>query len=228
MKKSALSLFIAGLCASSMLAAPASAAYGDAQYARSDFPHWYIGLQGSVTFLDEADVGITNAGSAELDFDSGYGIGGSLGYSPYGTNSFFDNTRFEVEYYYRNNDLDQYSSGGLTSQQSDEITSESFMFNGFYDFKNNSRVTPYLGAGAGVTKISLDLPALAVDDDDVVFAYQLMAGLGWQPENMLNTEFVLGYRYFDASDPEYSGIAGSRVDTEYQMHNIEAGARFKF
>ena len=211
-----------------MVASAASADYSKGYGNHKDFPKWYVGLQGSVSFLNETDLNISSGANSDLDFETGYGLGASLGYSPSQTQTLLDDMRFELEYYYRTNDLDELSQPGGSSQIGDDVSSENYMINAYYDFDMDLAVVPYVGAGAGISKIKLDAPAVAVDDDDNVFAYQLMAGIGWQPASLLNTVLHVGYRYFDASDPDFSGIGGARIDHEYEMHNIEAGARFKF
>lgn len=220
----ALATYLALGC---MAASSASAGYSSG-YEQNRWPHWYVGLQGSVSFLNETDVTLGSTRAGDLDFESGYGLGASLGYTPKTNNAFFNQTRFELEYYYRTNDLDELSAGGASSQIADDISSNSYMFNAYYDFNTGTSLSPYLGGGVGITNIELNVPSLAVSDEDSVFAYQLMAGVGWQPESLLNTVLHVGYRYFDASDPDFSAIGGARLDHEYEGHNIEAGARFRF
>lgn len=210
-------------------AGAASAGYNDGSYNSNRWPHWYIGVQGSVPFLNETDVTLNNAKLGDLDFESGYGIGASLGYTPETNSAFFNNTRFEFEYYYRNNELDELSAAtGGSSQISDDLTSDSYMINAYYDFDFGTTLSPYVGAGAGITELELNIPSIGLADEDSVFAYQLMAGVSWAPESLLNTALHVGYRYLDASDPDFSTTAGGTLDHEYELHSIEAGARFRF
>ncbi len=212
-----------------LAATAANAAYEGNQYKQNRWPHWYIGVQGSIPFVEETDVNVNSSNAGDLDFDSGYGVGVSLGYTPRTQNAILNNSRFELEYYYRQNELDEFNAGGASTQISDDIASQTYMINYYYDFKTDSRMTPYVGAGIGVAEVDLTIPSLAVDDEDSVMAYQLMAGLGWQPEALLNTVLQVGYRFVDTTDnPEFSAINGQRLDHEYMVHSIEAGARFRF
>jgi opacity protein-like surface antigen len=209
-------------------ASAAMAGYEGGQFGKNRWPNWYVGVQGSVPFVNETDVNVNGTKAGEVDFDTGYGIGGSLGYTPGPNGNFLDNMRFEAEYFYRNNELDGFSAGGTSAQIADDISSDTYMINAYYDIDTGSRLTPYVGAGVGFSDIELNVPTLALSDEDSVFAYQLMAGIGWQPEMLLNTVLQFGYRYLDASDPEFGTATGGRVDHEYQIHSIEAGARFRF
>ncbi len=210
-------------------ASGASAQYKDGSYDNNRWPHWYIGVQGSIPFLEETDVTANNASLGDLDFDSGYGIGASLGYKPRTGNAIVDQMRFEGEYYFRSNDFDELNSQtGASAQLPGDINSQSFMVNTYYDFATGTTISPYIGGGLGVTEIEIDAPTLALEDEDTVFAYQLMAGISWAPKSLLNTELNLGYRYLDASDPSFTTDAGATVDHQYEHHSIEAGARFRF
>ena len=207
----------------------ASAQYHDGSYEKNRWPHWYIGVQGSIPFLEETDVTLNNTAIGDLDFDAGYGIGGVLGYTPKTGHKIVDQLRFEGEYYFRSNDFDELNAQtGASSQLSGDIDSKSIMFNTYYDFETGTTLSPYLGGGLGVTEIEIDAPTLALNDEDTVFAYQLMAGVSWAPQNLLNTELNLGYRYLDASDPSFTTDAGATLDHQYEHHSIEAGARFRF
>jgi OmpA-OmpF porin, OOP family len=211
-----------------MSASSAMAGYEGGQFGQNRWPNWYIGVSGSVPFVNETDVTSNGNTLGEVDFDSGYGVGGSIGYTPGPMGNFLDNTRFEFEYFYRDNSLDSFTSGASSTSVGQKLTSDAYMLNAYYDINTATRLTPYLGAGAGTTRISLDVPGLGVNSTDNVFAYQLMAGLGWQPETLLNTVLQVGYKYLDASDPEFGSASGATIGHEYQVHSVEAGARFRF
>lgn len=197
-----------------------------AAQAQERFPKWYLGVQGAMSFVDEADADFsgTASGSSDIDFDTGYGVGLALGYMPGGTGTFFDSLRFDLEYYYRKSDLD--SADGISI--GDDLSSKSAMINAYYDINTGTRWMPYVGAGAGMSEVSLDVPSLVLDDDDTVFAWNLMAGVGYAPEALPNTVWSIGYRYFATSDPEFSSPTGARVEHDYNVHNVEAGVRMMF
>lgn len=95
---------------------------------------------------------------------AGYRLGGRAG-------SLMNGLRIELEYVFRESTYDQTStilsrSGVARDKLSDEIyraeervdslTSHSFFGNVYYDFRSRSRLTPYVGLGAGVSATDLD------------------------------------------------------------------------
>ncbi|MDH3257799.1 MAG: porin family protein [Nitrospinota bacterium] len=103
----------------------------------------------------------------------------------------------------------------------------SFMGNGYFDIPTNSPVRPYVGAGLGLALVQLEGDAFGVtaDDSDLVGAFQLMAGLGFDISPRATLTF--GYRYFVTTDPTFSSGFGS-FETEYTSHDFLFGARFRF
>lgn len=210
--------------ASSVQAGP----YQGGQHGAGRWPNWYIGVSGALTYVDETNVDVGNRTVGDVEFDSGYGVTGAVGYTPGPTGTLLDYTRFEVEIGHRVNDTENFTAGGAVSGLSGEIKEYSYMANVYFDFDTQTQVSPYVGAGIGLATVTLESPSLAVDNDDSVFAYQFMAGLGWQPEFMLNTVLQAGYRYHATSNPSFTNAAGLGVEHEYGVHSLEAGARFRF
>lgn len=199
--------------------------------AQERFPKWYLGVQGAMSFVDDSDVDGRLSGlpySTEASFETGYGVGLALGYMPGGTGTFFDSMRFDLEYYYRKADLDAFSASstfGAGGPASGDLSSKSAMLNAYYDFNTGTRWMPYVGAGAGLSEVTLDTGG--IDDDDTVFAYNFMAGIGYAPESLPNTVWSIGYRYFATDDPSFGDSADS-VEMDYDVHNVEAGVRMMF
>ncbi len=93
------------------------------------------------------------------------------------------------------------------------------MANGYYDFHFDSGLKPYIGAGVGVSFLSVEAELSGgqaagrklVDDSDAVFAYQAFAGIGYEiqvagrPVTML-----LDYSYFANQDPSFKGLTSGR------------------
>lgn len=189
----------------------------------------YVSVQAGATWVNDADfdydLPAPAALSGEAEFDTGYNVGVAAGYD-------FGTARLEAEVAYRENDFDQIeftTSGGAllpllpdgtyVADAEGELTTLSFMVNGFWDIENASPVTPYLGAGAGLANVDDD------DDDDTVFAYQFAAGVGVEltPTIILD----IGYRYFATDDPEFDDD-GWDYESEYVTHNANLGFRFMF
>ncbi len=204
------------------------AAYPSSQHGEGRWPNWYVGVKGSLNYVDDTNIASANRNVGDLGFDSGYGVAGSIGYTPGPTGSVLDYTRFEFEIGHRFNDLENFTAGGKVSSVSGNIKSYSYMMNAYFDFDTQTQVSPYVGAGIGLDTISMSSKGLGVQDEDKVFAYQFMAGLGWQPEFMLNTVLQVGYRYHGTTDPTFTASTGQSVEHEYTTHALEAGARFRF
>lgn len=202
--------------------------------AQRQAPKWYAGVQGAVTFVEEAETEISNRPVVdEMDFDKGYGVGVNLGYAPGGTGTILDKLRFELEYYYRKNDI----SGVDVLPASGEVSSKTAMINAYYDIPlKGYQIVPYLGAGIGIaeTEIEADSILLRVQDEDTVFAWNAMAGIGYTPDYMPSTVWSIGYRYFATDEPRYRSqsvplfFPAGDVKHEYGMHTVEAGVRYMF
>ena len=111
-----------------------------------------------------------------------------------------------------------------------------FMGNVDYDFKNESRWVPYIGAGLGLAIISLDTESAAtgtslVDDSDTVLAYQVGAGLGYEFPLAEGRSITvsLDYRYFGTQDPTFTGdVTGKEFDVTIRGHDVGIGLTYGF
>jgi opacity protein-like surface antigen len=103
----------------------------------------------------------------------------------------------------------------------------SFMGNGYFDIPTNSPLRPYVGAGLGFAVVQLEGEnfGLTASDSDLVGAFQLMAGVGFDISPKATLTF--GYRYFTTTDPGFNDAFGS-FETEYTSHDFLLGARFRF
>jgi len=199
---------------------------------------WYVSGNVGLSSLADSDVTDevigTGTGKGEVSFDNGHGLTASIGRS-------WGAMRFEGEISYRKNDLNditvtEIQAGGLsltgsaTATLGGNISSLGFMANGFYDFDTQSNWVPFLTAGIGATKLSLDVTSVAgtattYDESDTVLAYQAGAGVGYKLS--AETSANLQYRLFGTSDPTFSdGV--DKVDAEYISHNIMIGITHRF
>jgi opacity protein-like surface antigen len=175
-----------------------------------------------VSILSDADneqLGIV----LESSYDPGLNIGGAIGYN-------FGSVRAEGELTYHSNDIDEISAFGIGAPGDGTVSAISFMVNGYYDFhRENSSLVPYLGGGIGFANVDADMSVFGIqfaDDSATVFAYQFMAGLGFNINP--KTTLTAGYRYFATSDPEFNDTTGFPFDSEYQAHEFNFGVRFAF
>jgi opacity protein-like surface antigen len=194
----------------------------------------YVSGNLGLVLVPDIDIDISGFGPvATGEFDRGFGISGAVGYD-------FGAIRAEGEISYRTNNGDIGTIVGLGAGPiGGDISALSFMVNGYYDIHSaNSPLVPYVGVGLGVASIDADIsaPLLApfpqiVDDRTTVFAYQLMAGLGYNISPTMT--LTVDYRYFRTADPEFSPgtafISGTPdLEAEYRNQSFNVGARFMF
>ena len=201
---------------------PATYMNYQSQFHQDNWPNWYVGLSGQVSFVSDATV--KGASTGKMSFDTGHAYTGAIGYRPYQTDSLLDSMRFELEGQYRSTDLDSFAGTPIDN----DLTGYGIMFNAYYDIITGTQLTPYIGAGAGMMWWDLESPALATDDIDGVFAYQLMTGAYYSPESIPNTDWGIGYRYIGTGDPEFTNNLASTIEHDYDSHNVELLARFRF
>ncbi len=179
----------------------------------------YLGLGAGVSFPQDSDVTGTGV-NVTADLDTGYSIIGAVG------NSYRNGLRGEFELGYRGIDVGSVSGASASG----DVDVFSFMINGYYDFKNKTKWTPYLGIGLGGANISADgvtpVSTSSLDDSDLVFAYQGMAGLSYQVSNQLS--LFTDYRYFATADPDFTLSNGTAVDSEFSDHRVMFGLRWHF
>ena len=176
----------------------------------------------------------TNTGTVRSDFDDGFGFGAAFGgrLGQVGANHRW---RVEGELSYRSNNVKSLSLNGTSATgPTGKMKSTSLMLNGYIDFNEASDFTPYLGAGLGLSKVDADnfgsstTPTI-LNDGDTVFAYQAIAGIGWDISS--RTELFLEYRYFATEDVgvRTTPAAGAvSTNLSYDTNNVFLGVRFGF
>jgi OOP family OmpA-OmpF porin len=182
----------------------------------------YVGINSSAVFVSEIDLN-----GAEFRSDTGIGVGLIGGYD-------FGRYRMEGEITYRRNNIDEidiasWRRGAMGGDG--DITSTSFMFNGYFDFENETVITPYAGVGIGIAVISFnDVSAIGidlVDDDTSELAAQLAVGFSYTVSDLVMID--LGYRYFFTDEMEFENEFGNDIgDESYDSHNIMVGLRVTF
>ncbi|HEC90121.1 MAG TPA: porin family protein, partial [Alphaproteobacteria bacterium] len=167
-----------------------AASYGWAGLAQAEEGKPYValelGLSNPSTSKDSLN-GTTEANNGvSISADLGYGIGKNL--------------RAEAEVFYGRNALDTIANpaanGGNPQSAGGNKSVLGLMANGYYDFKTDMAIVPYIGAGIGVVKVSVNdasAPGISgTNDSDTVMAWQLRAGVSYAILD--NTYLTFGYQ----------------------------------
>lgn len=176
------------------------------------------------------------------DYNLGIGVYSALGYA-HG-----NGVRTEVEFSYRNADIDQIDPDGAgfsglpTGSVTGDTTTYALMFNMLYDFEGMSNVmTPFVGVGVGAANVDHNVtgsfgPAaptaplsIAYGSDRFVVAAQAIAGVSFALAEELALD--LSYRYFMPMKREVGGAingAAANIKAEATAHNLFAGLRWNF
>ena len=188
-----------------------------AQSAHADGP--YMRFSAGAGHVDEDEYGSFN-------FDLGYVGTAAIGYNWFFPESIAD-LRVELEGSYRYNDIDDINS----ISSSGEVQAFSAMVNGYFDFRTNLVVVPYVGAGVGATHIRHEDNgaggALAtIDDNDTALSYQVMAGFNYNMSE--NLAIGVEYRFHETEDFTFTRSAGADFEDEYNHHSAMVTVRLGF
>lgn len=185
--------------------------------AQSDGPY----ISGAFGGIQPGDSDIQGNGiNAEAEFDPGFVGAAAIG-------SAFGKWRAEGEVSYRSADIDDISGAANSSGDVDGL---GLMLNGFYDFKNETNWTPYVGVGVGTMRLDVDgvnpIGGARVDEEDWVLAGQAIGGVNYTINDRLG--IFTDYRYLVTDDAEATTSAGVPVEAEYSEHRIMIGLRWSF
>lgn len=189
--------------------------------------------------------------SWETELDDGDGFGLVFGMK-------FDLFRAEIEYSLTNNDVDSHGGvnaagidldgidagilltgntddlgitvGELVGNGQGEVETSSFFVNAYYDFKNNSAWTPFVGAGIGYANVEVEYSPSNVDiidDDDDVFAWQIMGGVSYAFNDQFEVTGSIRYRETDEAEFN-SDLLGAEFDIETETLIYDLGIRYNF
>jgi opacity protein-like surface antigen len=200
---------------------------------------WYFSGFGGVNWLKDTvfdiDDGVIGIVSVDNDYDAGFVAGGAVGYDM-GDMAGPVGLRLEAEFSYRDNDVKSHSvNGGPPNELGAALGSTSVfagMANMLFDVDTGTPISLYGGGGIGVANVAFDGHGVdgigvVLDDDDTVFAWQLIAGAGY--EIMPGLVADLQYRYFRAdgvsltSEDTFGPVSAS---TDYESQSVMMGLRW--
>ncbi len=158
-----------------------------------------------------AGGGETGKSGFDLEFDPGLFLNGFVGKD-------LGSIRVEGEVAYRQNDFNKF--GGIRVYG--EMTSVAYMANIYYDVENESAVTPYVGLGVGVARVTFDS---AVSDEDTAFALQLIAGVSFPISKSVS--IIVDLHIFGAI-PEFEDSLGVPFEQVYGVSTLAVGLSVSF
>ena len=104
------------------------------------------------------------------------------------------------------------------------------MMNLYYDFQGLGRWTPYIGAGVGMANLDVSgvrpVDGSTLDGSEWVYAYQGIAGVGYQLTN--NLGLFADYRYLDTTEGNFKTTAGRELGTDFTEQRVMVGLRWFF
>jgi opacity protein-like surface antigen len=133
------------------------------------------------------------------------------------------------------------NNGGAIDPLHTSLTTYTMMINGYKDLGNFGGFVPYVGAGIGAAYHKLDdvyftgnanLTNRIRGDNDLAFAWSLMAGVGYQISDRAILD--VGYRYIDlgtisSQRSDSGGFVNPAVKIDdLTAHEVKVGLRYHF
>ena len=175
----------------------------------------------------DGNMTMSSVGSAELEYDTSFTVGGAIGYRLGETGDY----RVEGEVAYQNNEVDRIANnslpynpgGGVISSM--EFSMLTFLLNGYIDFNYGSAFSWFVTGGLGFARYDgeMTVNGVTADEDDTVFAYQLGVGTGYAVTETVTLDCK--YRYLRTED---FNIEGGDVEVASPSHSITVGIRVAF
>lgn len=178
----------------------------------------YVKVFGGLGILDDSTVSVSGVPAFDIETNPGFDVGGAVGFG-------MGMARFEGEVAYRYNSIDAFSPAPSPGPADGDYSSISFMANAYLDIIPSGNISPYIGGGIGAAQISFENAStpgfLFFDQDDTVFAGQIMAGVGVSvaPKMTIDAE----YRVFTTLDWDFGP-----GEAEYLHHGFNIGVRVGF
>jgi OOP family OmpA-OmpF porin len=180
---------VGAVVAAALIAAPLAA------QAQNLSPGFYVGVEGGINFIHNLNPNIAGQTNSPR---VGFMVGGVVGYD-------FVGPRVELEIPYRRNNVN--TNYGLTNVQSIAA-----MVNVLYDFFPQSMISPHIGAGVGIARVTAN---------QTEFAYQGIAGLSAVFNDSIRVS--LDYKFFGTTNPSFAGAS-----YRYLNHSAMLTLAYKF
>ncbi len=169
-------------------------------------------LQFSLTFDSVADSDYISNGVNTGDSMLKDGVGVRIAYGQ----NYRPNSRWEVELLSRESDVEPAGASAI-------LSTNAIMVNNYHEFPSSGYIRPYVTAGLGFARYTLEDTATGYDSTQ--FAYQFGGGVNVPVAPA--TDIVLGYRYFDSATPVFE-IGAFETELDYSSHSLELGLKLNF
>ena len=197
--------------AAAALAPLASPALAQSVGGMTSTPGFYVNGEGGASFLPNLDLRNTPLGTLHEDFDTGAAYGGAVGYD------MGNGMRVQLDALHQKADLNSVS--GLAANG--HLQSTSLMMNAQFDLLQSPLATPYVGVGAGMQHIGVNIQGL--QDSDWKPAYQAEAGLR---HDMTPNVSVFGEYRFSQSEAANLSDNGLFGRQHFADHALLAGITY--
>jgi opacity protein-like surface antigen len=151
--------------------------------------------------------------NTHADFDTGYLYGGAVGYDT------GDGWRVELDSLFQNTEVNHF--GGMSAPG--HVWSTGLMANATYDLTQNTKFTPYVGAGLGFEDVGGRVNGMSGDQWKP--AYQFEAGL--RDDLSANLSAFTEYR-FTQSEATRLAEPGAMANLNYSDHALMVGLTYHF
>lgn len=206
--------FLAGSALALALSATPAFADGMSSGHASVNSGWYAGLFAGAAWPNDWDLNEVNL----IEMDTGFAFGGVVG------THVRDNVRVELEVSNWNAD-GQCVTGkcGIAELDMDAL---SVLGNAWLDIPVDANITPYVGAGLGVSWVELSGDGFS--DTGTGFAWQL--GAGFRSNLNHNVTIDIGYRFKSAAmdESDYNDLGIANADFDAQAHVLQVGLNYRF
>jgi opacity protein-like surface antigen len=211
-------------------------------------PSWgsfYIGTRQGFSFTDSTRFA---SGAGTTVFDTRYDAGRQLGVvAGYAFAPMFGpvSPRLELEGSYGNPGVKDHKVNGVATLGVDsfgELRSYTGLLNGYLDFnlghtgfgrgnKWLARLTPFVGAGIGVSQVSLrkqgvSATGVLMDGTDTRMTWQVSAGVSYRIWD--RTQLEIGYRHMRTEGLEFAARDGTTAKTDLTNNIVTVGVRRSF
>ena len=190
-------LFAAAAVTAAAIASPAVA--GEAG------PYINVGIgTGFGTEVEGSISGIDFEADGRTTFGGGIGLGYDFG----------NNWRLEGNVSRSTSDVDSVTVGGLKYDVDESASGWGFGIDLEYDFPNDSKYTPYVGAGVGISR--------ADDSDDNAYGFSVVAGVAYEANDTTDVYAEIGYglspeQDIDGVDYDASGEFGATIGLRFAL-----------